>query len=241
MAVPLMGSCSLTPAHLGRRDTDRLVDGGHDVIDVMELVAQRAAVGDAVGPVHDERDVDTALMGVLLVPPEGGVARLRPSPGVVRMAVRSPDVVDALDGFGGRLEEEVEELHLVHDAERATLLTRAVVGQQEDHRVVQPVEPFQRIEEPTDLVVGVVEEGGEGLLETGGQTTVDLGHGVPFLDPWVPRGELGPRRHHARLQLLREPALAGGVPAVVESPAVLLQVGSPAPGAGRASHRRTDT
>ena len=88
-------------------------------------------VVDARRPVHDQRHVDAALVGVLLVPLERRVAGLRPAPRVVRVAVRAADLVDAVDRLVGRLEDEVEELHLVQDAERAALLAGAVVGEQD--------------------------------------------------------------------------------------------------------------
>ena len=71
------------------------------------------------GAVHDQRHVDAALVGVLLVPLERRVAALRPAPRVVGVAVRAADVVDALDRLVRRLDDAVEELHLVHHAERA--------------------------------------------------------------------------------------------------------------------------
>ena len=56
---------------------------------------------DPPRPVHDERDVDPALVGVLLVPLEGGVAGLGPAPRVVGVAVGPADVVDPLDRLVG--------------------------------------------------------------------------------------------------------------------------------------------
>ena len=120
-----------------------LVDGGGDVVDVVELVAQIAPGGDAVRPVHDERDVDAAFVGVLLVPLERCVAGLGPAPRVVRVAVGPADVVDPLDGLVGGLDHEVEVLHLVHDAERPALLAGSVVRQQDEERVVESTELLQ--------------------------------------------------------------------------------------------------
>ena len=68
----------------------------------------RPAVGDAVGPVDDERDVDAALVGVLLVPLERGVAGLGPAPRVVRVAVGPADVVDPLDRLVGGLDQKLK-------------------------------------------------------------------------------------------------------------------------------------
>ena len=135
--------------------------------------------------------MDAALVGVLLVPLERGVAGLGPTPRVVGVAVGPADVVDPLDGLVGCLQDHVEVLHLVHDAELATLLAGPVVGQQHDHRVVEDAELLEFVEESSDLGVGVLEESGERLLEPGGQALLVLGQRVPRLDAGVAGGEFG--------------------------------------------------
>ena len=91
-------------------------------------------------------------MGVLLVPLEGGVAGLGPAPRVVGVAVGPADVVDPLDRLVRRLQDHVEVLHLVHDAELAALLAGAVVRQQHDDGVVEHAEALEVVDEPADLV-----------------------------------------------------------------------------------------
>ena len=121
--VPVTGICSYAAVHGGRRDAERLVDRGR-------RCRSRGGTGGAspvapsrrAGPVHDARHVDAALVRVLLVPLERRVARLRPAPRVVAVAVRAADVVEAVDRLVGRLDDEVEELPFVQDAERAALL-----------------------------------------------------------------------------------------------------------------------
>src|SRR5664280_1878410 len=68
------------PVGGGCLDAEGLVDGGDDVVDVVELVTQGAGAGDALGPVDDQRHVHPSLVGVLLVPLERGVAGLGPAP-----------------------------------------------------------------------------------------------------------------------------------------------------------------
>ncbi len=138
-----------------------------------------------VRPVHDARHVDPALVGVRLVPPERRVARLRPSPRVVGVAAWPADLVEVLERLLRRLEEEVEELHLVQHAERAALAAGAVVGEHDDDRVVEQLHPLEAVHEPPDLVVGVLEERGERLLEAGGQAALRVGQLVPRLDAGV--------------------------------------------------------
>ncbi len=218
------GELLVAPVGLGRGDADELVDGGGHVVHPVELVPDAAGVGDACRPVDHEGHVDPALVGVLLVPLERGVARLGPAPRVVGVAVGAADVVDALDGLLGGLDEEVEELHLVHDAEGPTLLAGAVVGEHDDHGVVELAEALEGVDHPADLGVGVVEEGGVGLLEAGGEALLHLGQVVPRLDARVAGGQLGALGHEAALDLVGEPALAGDVPALVVAAPVLLQV-----------------
>ncbi len=163
-------------------------------------------------------------MGVLLVPLERRVAALRPTPRVVGVAVRATDVVDPLHRFVRRLEDAVEELHLVHHPVRPALLRGAVVGQDHHDRVVEPAEVAQSVDEPADLVVGVVEERGERLLEAARQPLLGVGEVVPRLDAGIARREFGAFRHDAEFELPREPPLAHDVPALVVAPAVLLEV-----------------
>ncbi len=180
---------------------------------------------DPTGGVDDQRHVDTTLVGVLLVPLERRVPALGPAPRVVGVAVGTTDVVDPVDRLVGGLEDAVEELHLVHDAERAALLGRAVVGEHDEDRVVELTHRAQAVDQPADLVVGVVEERGEGLLEAGGQLLLVLGKVVPGVDTGVAGSQLSPRRNEAQVELAPEPALPYDVPALVVAAAVLLQVG----------------
>ncbi len=212
--------------HPGRGDAHEFVDRRSDVGDEGELIAPGSGriAGDPFGPVHHHRHVDPAFVGVLLVPLERGVAALRPAPRVVGVAVRAADVVDALDGLVGRLEDPVEELHLVHDPERTALLRCAVVRQHDEHGVVELSEPSQSVDEATDLIVGVVEERGEGLLESTRQSLLVLREVVPGVDTRIAWCEFGPLRNDAELELALEPALAHDVPALVELPAVLCEV-----------------
>ncbi len=164
-------------------------------------------------------------MGVLLVPLERRVAGLGPAPRVVGVAVGPADVVDPGDGLVGRLDQEVEVLHLVHDSERPALLAGPVVREQDHQGVVQLAELLQPVDQPADLGVGVFEEGGERLLQAGGQPTLVVGQGVPRLDARVARREIGVGGEEPHLELAGEPPVAGHVPPVVEPPPVLLEIG----------------
>ena len=207
-------------------DAARLVDGRCDVVDVVELVAEFAAdITEALGPVHDERHMHATFMRVLLVPLERRVASLGPSPRIVGVAVRTTDFVEVVDGLLRRFKDAVEELHLMHDTERTTFLGGAVVGQHHHDGVVELPEVAQRVDQAPNLGVGVLEECGECFLEAGCEALVHLGHVVPCLDPGVAGRELGAFDVEAQLLLAGEPFGADVVPALVECPAVLVEVG----------------
>ena len=152
------------------------------------------------------------------------------------MAVRSTDVIDALHGLLGCLEDAVEELHLVHHPVGPALLGGAVVGEHHEDGVVESAETSEAVHEPTDLGVGVVEECGERLLESGRESALDLGEIIPGLDTGITGREPRVRGHDAHLDLPREPSVAYRVPAVVEAPPVLLHelAGGLMRGVGRA-------
>ena len=144
--------------------------------------------------------------------------------GIIGVAVRAADVVDALDGFIGGLENPVEVLHFVHNPVRAALLGSAVVGQDQQDGVVELPQGPQPVHQAADLVVGVVQKRGEGLLEPAGQQLVVLRERVPRLDAVVPGRKLGSLGDHPQLELPLVPPLAHDVPAFVVAAPVFLQV-----------------
>ena len=155
-------------------------------------------------PVHDQRHVDAALVGVLLVPLERRVAGLRPAPRVVGVAVRPADVVDAVDRLVGRLEDAVEELHLVQDAERSALLARAVVGEQQDDVLSSSTERLEVRRRSRPIWASVwSRNAANASCSRAASRCWFSGSVVPRLDARVARRELGAGRDEA------EP-LAGG-------------------------------
>ena len=133
-------------------------------------VRMAPAVGDAAGPVHDERVAHAAAVGVLLVPAQRRVAGLGPAPRVVAVRVRAADVVEAVgDDLVDVLPHAVEEAELVHHAVRAALAGGAVVGEDHEQRVVEQPRLLEEVDEPADLVVGVLEHRRERLLQPGGE------------------------------------------------------------------------
>ena len=215
---PVTGSCSTPRYTSGAVDAEQLVDGRGDVGHVDELVALRAALVASMpaGPVHDHRDVDPALVGVLLVPLERRVAALRPAPRVVGVAVRAADVVDPVDRLVGRLEDAVEELHLVHHAEGPALLRGAVVGQHD--RIVSSSSPSARRPSTRRPIWSSVwsRNAANASCSRAASRCWFSGSVVPRLDAGVARRQLGAFGDHAELELALVPALAHHVPALVE-------------------------
>ena len=125
-----------TAVHRRRLDADDVVNGWRNIGDVMELVANCTAISDPRGPMHHKRNMDPTFVSVLLVPPKRRISCLRPAPWIVRMRIRATDFWDAIDGFVGSFDHEVEELHLVQNAERPAFLTRSVVGHHHDDGVI---------------------------------------------------------------------------------------------------------
>ena len=82
----------------------------------------------------------------------------------------------------------------------------------------------KELHQSADLGIGVVEEGGERLLEAGRQSLLVLAQLGPWLDPGVPRGQLGARGDDPEVELALEVSLADDVPPLVVAAPVLLEV-----------------
>ena len=91
----------------------------------------------------------------------------------------------------------------------------------EDERVVQLAEVFDGLDQPADLVVGVLAEPGEHFHLAGEELLLVGGQLVPVLDGLGLGGELGARGNDAELDLAGQRLLAQLVPALVELALVL--------------------
>ena len=81
---------------------------------------------------------------------------------------------------------------------------------------------FEEVEQPADLVVGVLEEAGEHLHHPGVELALVGRQVVPLLHVGIVARQLGVLGDDAQLLLPREHLLAVGVPAVVELALVLV-------------------
>ena len=167
----------------GRGQSGRLQDGRRDVDDVVELVAGLALVRQAVGPVHDRAVAGAApVRGHLLGPLVRRAQRVRPADRVVVVGLRGAEVVDLgqqeLGGLDAR--HAVERGHLVEAAVERALGRGAVVADDVvDQRVVEDAEVVDRVDDPADLVVGLLEEAGVDLHLSGQHRLEVVRHVVP--------------------------------------------------------------
>ena len=206
--------------HLGLPDLRRLQDGGNDVDDVVELIADASPLLDPGRPGDGHALPDPAEVGRnLLGPRERRAERPGPRHGhVVVRPVRAPGVVEVLElGLHGD-HDPVEHGHLVGRAHERALGGRAVVAADvDDERVVELAHVVDRLDDPANLVIGVHEVGRvhvhlaeEHLLLVGGEL-------LPLLQQILrPGGELGVLRDHAELLLVGVDPLPQLVPALVE-------------------------
>ena len=201
-------------------------DGRRDVDDVMELAAHLALGLDPVRPVHDRPVARAApVRRNLLCPLIGRIHRVRPAHRVVVVGVRSTEEVDLrLQELGGlERAQAVEDRHLVEAAVRRALSRRAVVADdQVDERVVEDLQILERVDEPAEMVVGVLEKRRVDFHLAGEDRPHVLRRLVPGRNFVRPRRENGVGRDDAQLLLARERFLAQLVPALVELALVLL-------------------
>ena len=136
--------------------------------------------------------------------------------------VSAADVVDARDLLLDRLALQVVGTHGVDHAERPALLAGAIVGHDDDQRVVELACRLEETQQPREMLVGVVEHGGVGGLQAREQATFALGHIGPGAHRVVARRHSCSLRDDAELDLAGESLLALDIPAVSELRIVLL-------------------
>ena len=179
---------------------------------------------DAVRPRHDQRIAHPAAVSIYLVALGQGIADLRPAPRVVRVAATGADVIESVSDSRHVLGKVVEVAKLIEYAGVVALLGCTIVAHGEDEGVVGDTEPFERIEKTPDLRIGVIEHGGEGLLQPTGKGLLGFIEVVPRPHARVTGGEPGVGRNDPKINLLRMDAVTPDVPTLVEKPAVLLEI-----------------
>ena len=220
MLTPSYGFCCtpLTNTGWGRPAASSTV--GATSITWWNCCASRPLACDAVGPVDDGAVARAApVRGDLLGPLVGRVHGVRPAHGIVVVGIRRAELVDVLYQELGRHQvrnpEAVEGQHLVERALERAFGTGAVVADDVvDQGVVEDLQVRQRIDQPPDVVVGVLEESGVDL-HLARQDRFHLGgHLVPGRDLGVAYWSAPPRAGS-------RPAASGGrrsLPAACPSP-----------------------
>ena len=148
-----------------------------------------------------------------------------PAHRVMVVGLGPPEVGDALDHELGGLEvgRPVEGDDLVERAVRGPLGAGPVVADdQVDQCVVQHAQLLEGVDEPADVVVGVLHEPGVDLHLAGQHRLEVGGHVAPGLDLGRAGRQLGVGGHHPELFLAGQGLLAQGVPAGVEAALVLV-------------------
>ena len=208
-------------AQHGRRfDAEHFEHGGHHVDGVRVLVADLAARRDALGPRHDARIGDAAVMDVALPALEGRVAGIRPAGRIVVVGFFAAQIVVVLEVLFERIRDTVEDQILVERAEETAFPRSAVVRHQQDERVIEIAQRFERLDQTPDVIIGVGQEARKDLHHARVEALFVGGHRLPRLDHFVARRELGAGRDEAQLELALMRFLAIGVPSSVEPAAV---------------------
>ena len=193
---------------LGSIDAGDLQQGGHDIDDMHELLAQAALVLDSLRPGDHHALPHTAEpRGVLFEPGERRVK----GPGPARRHVvvgllRTPHVVPLHLYVHRHHVDAVEERDFVGCAERATFGAGAVVAVDvDDKRVVEFAHIVDGLDDTADFVVVVRLVGGEDFHLADEKLLLLRRQIIPVLDEvGRPGFQLGIRRNHAEALLVFE-------------------------------------
>src|SRR5262245_38188788 len=122
--------------------------------------------------------------------------------------VTAPNLIP-LHLFLGSQFDTVERHHLVRGAGHSSFSARTVIAADvDDERVVELAHILDRLDHPTNLMIGVGEVGGVYLRLANKQLLLCVGQPIPALQQLVrPRRQLGVLRNHTEL-LLRKSARA---------------------------------
>ncbi len=161
-------------------------------------------------------------MGVLLVAAQRRVRRHRPAVGKVAVRVRPADVVDPAQLFRDRFGTEIIRPHRVDEAQRPALLACAIIGQNQDQRVVANAGRVEKRDQPRQMLIGMVEHAGESRLQPREDALFVDGVLIPCLHAVIACGQPGFRRHDPHRLLPRHPLLALDVPAMGEHRVIAL-------------------
>ncbi len=171
----------------------------------MELVSNLALRLESVWPMDNGAVPGSApVRGDLLGPLVRGVHGMGPPDGVVVVSLRRAEFIDARRHELGCLElaRPVEHQQLVERPLQRAFRRRPVVADHAvDEGVLEKLETLEGIEQPPDVVVGVLHEPGVDLHLSGEHRLEVVGHVVPRWDLVGPSGELGVIGDHSEFLL----------------------------------------
>ena len=152
-----------------------------------ELGSDLTGTGTEPGrPGDDARIGHSSLVHLALPTFERGVARHGPAPRVIVVAQRATDLIDAVVHLADPCRVEVGEPHVVDGAVRTALRAGAVVRDHQDQGVVELAESAKEVDHPTQLMIGMGEEAGEALHESGGHRPLAIVECLPCRHPGRP-------------------------------------------------------
>ena len=197
-------------------------------------MAQPPLLGDAVRPVGDQRRRDAALVDPVLVEAERRVGEVGPGGAVALVGVlragHAQDVVAEVHRLaaarGAPRDHQLVDQLVDRRVQRNVLGAGAVVGEEDDQRVVELAGLLERGEDPADALVHAVDLRRVDLhaaQRPGAELRVGLGL-APRRLARVALGQLPVLLEQARGDELVEPRLAKRVPAGVEPALVLRDV-----------------
>ena len=140
------------------------------------------------------------------------IASAQPT-GYMAYVVGAADLVEPRVHVGHVVGDAVPDQVLADGALEPALARGAVVAEQVDEQgVVEHAELVERVDEPADLVVGVLGEAGVGLHQPDGHAPGGVVELVPVRHPVGPRRQLGVGRDDAELLLPGQDLLAHARP-----------------------------
>ena len=166
--TPSIGDCVTPRICAGGSMPERVEHGRHHVDGVRVLRADLALGLDALRPVDDERIADAAAVGLALPAAERRVAGEGPAPRVVVEVLRPAELVDRrevlLQRSSGTLLKNLFSLTepCGPPSALAPLSEMTMISVLSNSPM-----SFEEVEQPADVVVGVLEEAGEHLHHAG--------------------------------------------------------------------------
>ncbi len=176
---------AIPPARARMRHAGEVEQGRRDIHRSREGLADRALAFERLAG-QERHDADAALGGVRLVEPRRRRRRLRPARAVPDIGIGPPDILQPVVVVLG---DEFHQLGTEHRHRLDQRALRAVVRQEQDHRIVEIAACLQVRHEAADVPVDALHHRGIDFHRAGGDRALLGIHLVP---------RLGARHHRMR-------------------------------------------